>query len=153
MKTLLTTTALILSMTAAANAFAATSPALPVNNVNDPVNHPFQQTVLTSCNAQTFSCVATFTMQASMTLIQHVSCVWNVPVDTAVGSVTSAELWNASSGDNNWLPVSSWSSSNFGFLNTDTYLFALGGSTVDANVQLASPGANGINCTISGYHN
>jgi hypothetical protein len=142
---------------AAATAFAcilgiqgASATTQNVNNVNDPVNHPYQENNVSTCG--TSDCIVTFgTITASEAVVQHVSCGFYTATNTAV---TLASVYDGKSGDANYLPVSSYGSNNGYFtsaINENTQLFLTTGAT--RTVEVTATGTlNNLVCTISGYH-
>lgn len=122
------------------------------NNVNDPVNHPYSQTASAS-SCQSYYCILYFpALTANETLLQHVSCQFFLPT----GVTASSLLVSTYSGDQNMLPVSAYANNGNGTYqatNESTYLFASSGDQYIIELGTNGGAAQGLYCTISGYHN
>jgi hypothetical protein len=134
------------------SAASVASATIQVNNVNDPVNHPYSQTA-SNYNCAASFCVVTFpATTANETLIQHVSCSYYQPNGV---TTTYTELVDPQSGDATFLPVASLASDGYGayqVINDSTYLFAKTGDQLEAGVNTSGT-VQYFYCTISGYHN
>jgi len=123
---------------------------LNVNNVNDPINHPYQESTYSNCGQD--NCVLTFgTTAASETLVQHVSCSFEVQTGTVI---YVALVFDQTTGNQNYLPVSSYGSASGStnyVINENTQLFFAAGGQPDVNVATNGP-ISLLSCTISGYH-
>lgn len=134
--------------------FSATAAVRDVNNVNDPINHPYREYVLqNNCTVQG-DCALTFSATtASETLIAHVSCVY---ILASGGTTLYAVLANPGNNDANFLPVNAYASNGgaaYRSMNESTYLFFQNGQTPRIDVFSNGAPVQDLQCTISGYHN
>ena len=83
--------------------WAANGATTRVNNVNDPINHPYSQSGTNyGCTANN-RCEIDFPAANSETLIQHVSCSYFLATNVVT---EGAFVANNTTGDVNYLPVS-----------------------------------------------
>jgi hypothetical protein len=124
-----------------------------VNNVNDPVNHPFSQNTYNDGCTQQGDCVIYFSpTTATETVITHISCAYFLATGA---STVYAELSNNSTGDANFLPVNSYANYDGGAnhsMNDNVYLFFQSGQTPRVDVFSSGGPVQNFQCTISGYH-
>ncbi|HEY1709894.1 MAG TPA: hypothetical protein VGG10_16615 [Rhizomicrobium sp.] len=151
MRHLTTSVWAILLASTAASAQTVTS----TNDINTPVNHPYQVSALGSCSATV--CVVKFPATAApRTQVQHVSCLMAVKSSAAAPAAVGLIIANTNLA--NYLPLFSFGPSitmegakNFG-VNSETQLFAVKGQQPQILLSAASGAVESIQCTISGYH-
>jgi hypothetical protein len=131
---------------------SATAPTTVVN-ANDPTRHPYQQVGGDSCAAAGDCAIDFPAITAGETIIQHVSCTFQVPTGSsiawiALGSVGYAQF--------NYLPVFSYGNyadtTTYG-INTDTYLLYTKGQMPRMNVDTNTGAVTEYGCTLTGYYN
>jgi hypothetical protein len=148
------------SLFAASGVFAApfpvadssTSSATHVENVNDPVLHPYQEYAGTSC-ASPGNCVINFPKTThSETLVTHTSCLFGL---ASGGVALFAYLGILDSSPKNFIPViangTSGTTTNY-LMNSQTYVFYAKGQQPRIDVLTATAGATSLQCTVSGYY-
>jgi len=82
-----------------------------VNNVNDPINHPYSQNVLTNCTSAGDCSIIFSATTASETLIAQVSCVYFL---LSGGITIYALLSNPSTSDADYLPINAYANGGNG---------------------------------------
>lgn len=130
-------------------ASAVSQPPLPVNNVNDPVNKPYEASVNVGCASA--SCEASFSaVTAPNLLIQHVSC--NLYVSPAP-SYINVEVSGSGLQGANWVKASPISNDlTLYVINDSIELFLSSNVAPVIDIGTDTSISNG-HCTISGYHN
>jgi hypothetical protein len=137
---------------------ANAAPAL-VQNIDEPIHNPYQQTLAatsTSCTAEDSCLIAFPPTTATETLILHASCGFAV---TTGGTALFAQLTGANGADN-ILPTFAAGTNNgaaLGGINTETYLFYTKGERPEIMVSGPPPSPQfpaplqSLACTVSGY--
>lgn len=148
---------LLFSQAASAQAFVSNSVQQTLN-VNDPLNHTYQQAAQTSCSLAGV-CEITFPAVTHKTLLRHVSCflVENGPTQpTQIAVLVNGP---SGTGTQNQLPffpdgANANVSGDYNFsVNSDTYLIYTKGEIPQVAVITSGVSASNFSCTLSGYHN
>lgn len=131
---------------------SSTASATHVENVNDPVLHPYQEYAGTSC-ASPGNCVINFPATThSETLITHTSCLFGLD-SSGVALFAYLGILNASPKD--FIPVvangTSGTTTNY-IMNSQTYVFYAKGQQPRIDVLTSIAGATSLQCTVSGYY-
>jgi hypothetical protein len=128
-------------------------------NINDPLNHAYQQTSSTSCSLAG-TCELSFPAVPHKVLLLHVSCFFieqgghTPPTQAAVlisgpaGTSTQNQLQVFYSGPNTNVS----GDYNFG-INSDAYLIYAKGDQPVVALITSSVSVVNLSCTLSGYHN
>jgi hypothetical protein len=134
---------------------AAEAAITQMNNVNDPVNHPYVESANNSSCTSNSICRINFPPTATKeTLIQHVSCYYFLPTNAV--TVYAYAFNTSTSLDYNFLPISNYGSLSNGAgraINENTYLFLKTGEALEVVVEPSGGAVEAFQCTISGYHN
>jgi hypothetical protein len=149
---------LLLSQAASAQSAFVTNSVQQTLNVNDPLNHTYQQAASTSCSLAGV-CELSFPAMTHKTLLLHVSCFLvengqTPPTQVAVlvngpgGTATQNQLPFFADGQN----ANVGGDYNFS-INSDTYLIYTRGEIPQVAVVTSGVSAANFSCTISGYHN
>jgi hypothetical protein len=137
--------ALALAALSAESALAATT---KTNDVNDPVNRPYMQSVQNNDCTGTL-CELTFpAATAPTTLVQHISCNFRLG-----SNVNTTDAFAFLPHDSNQLSVFGYANSNVRATNDNVYLFVNRGESLGIDILTANGPTQQLTCTISGYHN
>jgi hypothetical protein len=127
-------------------------------NVNDPLNHTYQQEKSTRCSLAG-NCEIFFPKVQHMVLIQHVACFIvksgssNPPSEAVLSNnlqnVTGANQLQVFYFNQNTFVTTDY---NFG-INTDTDVIVLKGNVPTISVVISEGTMDNLDCTLSGYHN
>jgi hypothetical protein len=132
--------------------FSARATVTQVNNIDDPVNHPYSQNAQTSCTSAGDCSIVFSATAAPETLIAHVSCVYFL----LTGGITIyALVGNPSTSDVDYLPINAYANGGNGAwhsMNENTYLFFQSGQVPRIDVDSSGEPVQSMACTISGYH-
>lgn len=130
----------------------ATTPPTPVKNVQDPVQHPYQEYAVMQCTTPGPCEIVFPAITTGLTLIQHVSCYFEVD---RTANITFAVLGRVGSNPINLLQFFSYGpdSSDIAYgINADTYLFFEKGQQPYIEVNSNTAPVQGLQCTLSGYY-
>jgi hypothetical protein len=123
-----------------------------VQNIQDPIDHPYQQRVYAPCT-QAGDCAAIFpATTAKRTLVLHASCIFSI---VNGGSVIEAVLSEPSSAVQNAFQSfksGTESTSTVYGINAETYMFFEKGQQPRLDVFSSDQPVNGLACTLSGYY-
>jgi hypothetical protein len=123
-----------------------------VENVNDPVLHPYQEYATTSCTSPG-NCVINFPKTThDKTLITHTSCLFGLD---SSGVALFAYVGIVGANPKNFVPViangTSGTTTNY-LMNSQTYVFYAKGQQPRIDVLTSTAGATSLQCTLSGYY-
>lgn len=150
--------ALALPLAASAQTPFVTNSVQQTLNVNDPLNHAYQQQQSTSCSTSG-NCEIIFPKTLHATLIQHVSCII-VEAGSSQAPTNAALFENQfNSKGSNQLPVFLYGANtfvagdfNFG-INTDAELIVSKGDQPTIEIATTAGTLPTLQCTLTGYHN
>jgi hypothetical protein len=147
--------ALSLGLLAAAPASAQT-PVTQTNDINNSVNHPFQEAAKSKCLNTSLRTLNFAKATAPRTVIEHLSCLISLNGNGAQAP-SLAELTILGPNISNYLPIFSYGPATFsggdGYgINGDTKLFASKGDKPQLVIGIVAGSVQEIDCTISGYH-
>jgi hypothetical protein len=148
--------ALVACAAAVLLAQGAHAAATEVDNLTDPIYHPYQAYASATCTLEGVCPVQFPAITSAVTLITHVSCTLQ---STKTNIVAYAALNQGpeepASGPFNVLPVFQFASVGGGTslgINAQTYMFFTSGQTPDVVFQLENALPFGaVACTLSGY--
>ena len=130
---------------------ASSSSTTRVENILDPVEVPYQQSVTGGCGSAGLCNVTLPATTHATTLILHASCVFGLG---SGGLVLNAGLSGAGGNNINELPVSAFATLNGNTtynINAGTYLFFTKGQQPQVGFFSSKAAVQDIVCTLSGY--
>lgn len=141
--------AAVLILAAVARAHAAPP---PVEDMSNPIHHPYQQFVdIGSCQYVGDCSILFPATTAASTLIQYVSCEFFL---ASGGTIVTATLSGPAANDRNFLPVFAYppqqGGTNYG-IGTAAYLFFAKGKQPRVDVFSNGAPVQYFDCTVSGY--
>ena len=141
--------AAVLTLAAVVSAHAAPP---PVEDMSNPIHHPYQQFADSGTCQYAGDCAIVFlATTAASTLIQHVSCEFYL---ASGGTVSKTTLSGPGGNDRNMFPAFAYAAQQGGTpygLNADAYLFLAKGEQPRVDVFSNGAPVQYLDCTISGY--